>query len=118
MNFFSPLTLLIIPLLGSLYISFMNPININLKNSKYVNLLKNDKIGYDLSSFQSSKFTNNKIKQIILNTISLVFLGFLFYNFIFSLNIHKFYGIFISFVFSYLLTYFVLNIFKYFNKKK
>ena len=68
MNFFSPLTLLIIPLLGSLYISFMNPININLKNSKYVNLLKNDKIGYDLSSFQSSKFTNNKIKQIALIT--------------------------------------------------
>ena len=69
-----------------------------------------------MNSNNSNK--NNKIIQFILNTISLVFLGFIFYNFIYSLNIYKFYGIIISFVISYLLTYFVFNRFKYFNKNK
>ena len=66
MNFFSPITLLIVPLIGSFLIILLNETNYKFNNSKYLDLLSSEKIGYNLSNFQSSKYTKNKIKQIAL----------------------------------------------------
>ena len=71
------------------------------------------------NSNNSNNNNNNKdkFKQIILNIISLIFIVFILYNFIYSLNLYKFYGIMISFVISFLFTSFVLNNFTYSKNK-
>ena len=64
MNLFSPITLLLIPLVGSLLISFVNENNYsNIRNMKYSTIIQKDKIGYNLKNFQSSKYNKNRIKQ-------------------------------------------------------
>ncbi len=72
MNFINPLTLLLIPLLGSFIIILIkdnNYIKITSINYKYVPLiLNNETIGYKLNSFQSSKYNKKLIKQIALIT--------------------------------------------------
>jgi len=67
MNLLSPLTLLIIPLIGSLLISLTNSNYLNL-SKKYAPINVNEKIKNIVEDFQSSKYTKKRIKQIALIT--------------------------------------------------
>lgn len=59
----------------------------------------------------------NKMTQIILNIISLIFLIFIFYKFIIGLNLYSLLGFTFSFIFSSLISSFILNKFKFSNNK-
>ena len=85
------------------------------KNSFTSDINKKDNNNSKFNNPNNNK--NDKIKQIILNIISIIFIIFVLFNFIYSLNIYNFVGIFISVIISYLITTFVLNNFKYSNNK-
>lgn len=63
----------------------------------------------------NNKSNKDKFKQIFLNIISLTFLLFIFYKFIFGFTIPGLFGFIISFGFSYLISNFVLDRFKFSN---